>query len=99
MRTYDYLCLRGAILVTLSYLKFEKFRIIGLLYALRPEFPSLTEATLKGEIKYLEQRGYVKTELVENYIDQGKTEMVVITADGYDIKQGTRRDPGVICGE
>ena len=99
MKTYDYKCLRGAILETLCYLPFEAVRLKGLLNALRPEFPSLAETVLKGEIKYLEQKGYVKTDTVENYINQGSTEMVTITAEGKDVKEGTRKDPGVICGE
>jgi hypothetical protein len=99
MPKYDNNDLRRDILITLAYVPFSSFRIKAILSALLPTgYEDLTETSLMGQIKYLEQKNFVTTERARNVITQEETTLITITCDGIDILEGKRRDVGVSRG-
>jgi len=96
MPKYDNNDLRRDILITLAYVPFSPFRIKAILLALLPTgYGDLTETSLMGQIRYLEQKKFVTTEKAKNVVTQEETTLVTITCDGVDILEGKRRDIGV----
>jgi hypothetical protein len=97
--TYSNKGLRRAILETLAYAKFLPFAASSILAAIRPEYPDLTEPTLMGEVKYLERKGYVETENAVNFVTKREAMMIVITAKGIDLLEGSCTDVGIECAK
>jgi len=91
--------LRKDILVTLAYVPFSPFRIKGILNALRPTgYEDLTETSLMGQIKYLEEKNFIKAEKARNIVTEEETLLVTITTKGIDLLEGNCTDIGVSCG-
>ena len=100
MPKYSLRMLRRDILVTLAYVPYSPFRLKAILNALRPTgYDDLTEPTLDAQIKYLEEKGYVKTEKSKNFVTEEEISLVTLTARGDDLLRGYGpADPGVQCG-
>ena len=91
--------LRWDILVTLAYVPFSAFRLKAILQALRPTgYDDLTETSLMGQIKYLEEGGYVKIEESKNIVTEEEVLLVTITKKGVDLLEKNIKDVGVKCG-
>jgi hypothetical protein len=91
--------LRKDILVTLAYVPFSPFRIKAILNALRPTgYEDLTEASLMGQIKYLEEKNFIKAETARNIVTEEETLLITITTRGIDLLEGNCTDIGVSCG-
>ncbi len=91
--------LRKDILVTLAYVPYSPFRIKAILNALRPTgYEDLSEITLMGQIKYLEEKGFVKVEKARNIVTEEEMVLVTICAKGVDLLEGNCTDIGVACG-
>jgi hypothetical protein len=99
MPKYSNKNLRRDILRTLAYVPYTPFRIVAILNALRPTgYDDLTEPSLMGQIHYLEEKGYVKTESAKNFVTEEEILLVTITARGVDLLEGNCSDVGVSCG-
>lgn len=96
MPKYSNKTIRKDILVTLAYVPFSSFQAKAIADALRPTgYEDLTDISLMGQIKYLEEKGYVKTEKARNFITEQEVIVITITADGIDLLEGNRVDVGV----
>lgn len=96
MPKYNNNTLRRDILVTLAYVPYSSFQVRSLLNALRPTgYGDLSEVTLMGQIKYLEEKGFVKIEEAKNFITEQEVTLITITAHGVDLLEGNRCDVGV----
>jgi hypothetical protein len=96
---YDNRVLRRDILTTLAYVPYSSFRAKAVVEALRPTgYEDLTEISLMGQIKYLEEKGYIKSEMAKNIVTGEMVLLVTITARGIDLLEGSCRDVGVACG-
>jgi hypothetical protein len=99
MPKYNQKTLRRDILITLGYIPYSPFRVKAILNALRPTgYEDLVEGSLLGHIKYLEEKGYVKTGMAKNIVTEEEVILVSITAKGDDLLQGYCNDVGVQCG-
>jgi hypothetical protein len=99
MSKYNLKALRRDILVTLGYVPYSPFRARAILNALRPTgYEDLTEVSLLGHIKYLEEKGYVKTGMAKNLVTEEEVMLITITAKGDDLLRGYCSDVGVQCG-
>ncbi len=100
MPKYSNKSLRKDILITIAYVPFSSFRIKAVLNALRPTgYEDLTETSLMGQIKYLEQGGYVELRTSENVVTEEEIQLVTITKKGIDLLEGNCADVGVECGK
>lgn len=91
--------LRRDILITLAYIPFLAFRPLAILNALRPTgYSDLTEITLMGQIKYLEQKGFLKIDKATNVVTGEEVTLVTITPKGIDCLEGHCDDIGVSRG-
>lgn len=99
MPKYDNKDLRRSILETLAYVPYFPHRTRAILNSLRPTgYPDLTDVGLWGQIKYLEEKGYVKTERSKNIVTEDEVMLVSITAKGIDLLECNCSDIGVSCG-
>ena len=96
MPKYSNKNLRKDILVTLAYVPYSPFRVKAIVNALRPTgYDDLTEISLMGQIKYLEEKGYIKSEPAKNIVTEEEVVLVTITAKGVDLLEGNCTDVGV----
>ena len=88
--------LRREILKILAVVAFSSLPVSSILRSMIPSgFEGLLVEDLIKQIKYLEQKAYLKTHMAKNYITKEETLMAAITAEGMDIREGTKTDPGV----
>lgn len=91
--------LRWDVLVTLAYIPFSSFRVKAILQALRPTgYDDLSETSLMGQIKYLEEGGYITVKDSKNIITEEEITLVTITKKGIDLLEKNIKDVGVRCG-
>jgi hypothetical protein len=98
MPKYSNKTLRKDILITLAYVPYSPFRVKAILNALRPTgYEDLSETGLMGQVKYLEEKGYVKSEMSRNIVTEEEMLLVTITSKGIDLLEGNCTDVGIDC--
>ncbi len=100
MARYNNKTLRKDVLITLAYVPYSSIRIKAILNALRPTgYDDLTETSLMGQIKYLEEKGYVKCQMSKNIVTEEEVLLVTILAKGVDLLEGSCSDVGIECAK
>lgn len=87
--------IRGWILRALHIQHPESLSERNIYLTIRGFILEVTEKAISSEMRYLRDRGYVKSELKKVQSLQVEMWLHVITSDGIDIMEGTKTDPGI----